>query len=110
MFVALDGIQDPHNLGAILRTCDCTGVQGVFITKHNSSPLTPTAIKASTGAAYTVPVSIVTNLSQTLRNLKKKDTGSLAVTWTMPAITVKVSMMCLWSLSLDQRGREYHLW
>lgn len=72
LFVALDGIQDPHNLGAILRTCDCTGVQGVFITKHNSSPLTPTAIKASTGAAYTVPVSIVTNLSQTLRNLKKE--------------------------------------
>ena len=71
LFVALDGIQDPHNLGAILRTCDCTGVQGVFITKHNSSPLTPTAIKASTGAAYTVPVSVVTNLSQTLRNLKK---------------------------------------
>lgn len=72
LFVALDGIQDPHNLGAILRSCDCTGVQGVFITKHNSSPLTSTAIKASTGAAYTVPVSIVTNLSQTLRSLKKE--------------------------------------
>lgn len=72
LYVALDGIQDPHNLGAILRTCDCTGVQGVFITKHNSAPLTPTAIKASTGAAYTVPVSIVTNMSQTLKTLKKE--------------------------------------
>lgn len=72
LFVALDGIQDPHNLGAILRSCDCTGVQGVFITKHNSAPLTSTAIKASTGAAYTVPVSVVTNLSQTLKSLKKE--------------------------------------
>lgn len=72
LFVALDGIQDPHNLGAILRSCDCTGVQGVFITKHNSAPLSPTAIKSSTGAAYTVPVSVVTNLSQTLRTLKKE--------------------------------------
>ena len=72
LLVALDGIQDPHNVGAILRTCDCTGVDGVILTKHNSCGLTPTVVKASTGAAYTVPVSIVTNLSQTLRNLKQE--------------------------------------
>ena len=72
LLVALDGIQDPHNVGAILRTCDCAGVDGVIITKHNSCGLTPTVVKASTGAAYTVPVSIVTNLSQTLRNLKQE--------------------------------------
>lgn len=71
LIVALDSIQDPHNVGAILRTCDCTGVDGVILTKHNSCGLTPTVVKASTGAAYTVPVSIVTNLSQTLKNLKK---------------------------------------
>ena len=68
----MDGIQDPHNVGAILRTCDCAGVDGVILTKHNSCGLTPTVVKASTGAAYTVPVSIVTNLSQTLRNLKQE--------------------------------------
>ena len=72
LLVALDGIQDPHNVGAILRTCDCTGVDGVILTKHNSCGITPTVVKASTGAAYTVPVSIVTNLSMTLRNLKKE--------------------------------------
>ena len=72
LLVALDGIQDPHNVGAILRTCDCAGVDGVILTKHNSCGLTPTVVKASTGAAYTVPVSIVTNLSQTLRNLKQE--------------------------------------
>ena len=48
------------------------GIDGVILTKHNSCGLTPTVVKASTGAAYTVPVSIVTNLSQTLRNLKQE--------------------------------------
>ena len=62
LLVALDGVQDPHNVG----------VDGVILTKHNSCGLTPTVVKASTGAAYTVPVSIVTNLSQTLRNLKQE--------------------------------------
>lgn len=71
LIVALDGIQDPHNVGAILRSCDCTGVGGVILTKHKSAGLTPSAIKASTGAAYTVPVSIVNNLSNTLKQLKK---------------------------------------
>lgn len=71
LLVALDGIQDPHNLGAILRTCDCVGVQGVLITKHNSAGLTPSAIKASTGAAYTIPVAIVTNLKNALVQCKE---------------------------------------
>lgn len=72
LIVALDGIQDPHNVGAILRTCDCAGVDGLILCKHNSAGLTPAAIKASTGAAYTIPVSIVTNLNQTLKLLKEK--------------------------------------
>lgn len=72
LYVALDGIQDPHNVGAILRSCDCTGVDGLILTKHNSAGLTPAAIKSSTGAAYTVPVSIVTNLSQALKQCKKE--------------------------------------
>lgn len=71
LFVCLDGIQDPHNVGAILRTCDCTGVDGVIITKHNSCGLTPTVVKASTGAAYTVPVAIVNNLSMAIKKLKE---------------------------------------
>ncbi len=72
LIVCLDEIQDPHNVGAILRTCDCVGADGLILTKHNSAGLTPAAIKASTGAAYTVPVSIVTNLSSTLKQLKKE--------------------------------------
>lgn len=70
-YLALDGIQDPHNLGAILRTADCAGVDGVLIPKHNSAGLTPVAVKASTGAAFTVPVAIVTNMSQALKQMKE---------------------------------------
>lgn len=71
-YVALDGIQDPHNLGAILRTADCAGVDGVIITKHHSAGLTPTAVKASTGAAWSVPVAMVANMSQALKAMKEE--------------------------------------
>lgn len=72
LLVMLDGIEDPHNLGAILRTCDCIGVDGVIIGKHRSVSLTPTVAKVSTGAIETVKVAQVTNLSTTLQQLKKQ--------------------------------------
>lgn len=71
-YVALDGIQDPHNLGAILRTADCAGADGVIITKHHSAGLTPAAVKASTGAAWTMPVAMVANMSQALKTMKEE--------------------------------------
>lgn len=72
IIVMLDQLEDPHNLGAILRTCDATGVKGVIIGKHRSVQLNATVAKVSTGAIETVPVAMVTNLSQTLEKLKKK--------------------------------------
>lgn len=72
LFVLLDGLEDPHNLGAILRTCDCVGVDGVIIGKHRNVKLTPTVAKVSTGAIDTVKVSIVTNLTQAIKYLKKQ--------------------------------------
>ena len=72
LLVLLDGLEDPHNLGAILRSCDCAGVDGVIIGKHRNVKLTPTVAKVSTGAIDTVKVSIVTNLVQTIKNLKEK--------------------------------------
>lgn len=72
LLLMLDGLEDPHNLGAILRTCDCIGVDGVIIGKHRSVSLTPTVAKVSTGAIDTVKVAMVNNLSQTLQNLKKQ--------------------------------------
>lgn len=72
LLIMLDGLEDPHNLGAILRTADAVGVDGIILPKNRSVRLTPTVAKVSTGAIDTVKVSIVTNLSQTLKSLKEK--------------------------------------
>lgn len=66
----LDGIEDPHNLGAILRVADAAGVGGVIIPKRRSAGLTPGSIKASAGAAYHVPVAEVPNLSRAIEKLQ----------------------------------------
>lgn len=68
----LDGIEDPHNLGAILRSVDCTNCQGVIIGKHNQVQLNATVAKVSTGAIEHVDVVQVTNLTRTLQTLKEK--------------------------------------
>lgn len=68
----LDEIEDPHNLGSILRTAECTGVHGVIIPKRRSVGLTATVSKTSAGAVEYVPVARVTNLTQTIEELKKK--------------------------------------
>jgi 23S rRNA (guanosine2251-2'-O)-methyltransferase len=70
LFLVLDNVQDPHNLGACLRTADATGIHGVIITKDNATGITPTVCKVASGAAETMPVYQVTNLSRTLRWLK----------------------------------------
>ncbi len=71
LLVMLDGLNDPHNLGAILRTCDATKVDGVIIGKHRSVSLNATVAKVSTGAIDTVKVAEVTNLVKTIEELKK---------------------------------------
>jgi 23S rRNA (guanosine2251-2'-O)-methyltransferase len=70
LLLVLDNVQDPHNLGACLRTADATGVHGVVVTKDKATGITPTVCKVASGAAETVPVYQVTNLSRTLRWLK----------------------------------------
>lgn len=67
----LDGIQDPQNLGALIRTAACAGVQGVIIPKDRACGVTPAVEKASAGAVETVPVVQVTNLVQCLERLKQ---------------------------------------
>lgn len=71
LIVALDSLQDPHNLGAILRTMSCVGGDGVIIEKNRSVSLNGTVAKVSVGAIETVKVAQVTNLAQTLRKLKE---------------------------------------
>ncbi len=68
----LDEIEDPHNLGSILRTADCAGVHGVIIPKRRSAGLTAVVSKTSAGAVEYVPVARVTNLAQTIDGLKEQ--------------------------------------
>ena len=67
----LDGIEDPHNLGAIIRSAEIAQVSGIILPKNRSVKVTPTVIKVSTGATQYVKVAQVTNLVNTLKELKK---------------------------------------
>ena len=85
--VLLDELEDPHNLGAILRTADAAGVHGVLIPKHRSCPLSATVAKTSAGAVEHVPVARVGNLVQTLKKLKQEG---------------------LWVAAADMDGKDYY--
>lgn len=70
--IILDGIEDPHNLGAILRTANLAGAHGVIIPKRRAVGLTPTVAKTSAGAINYTPVAKVTNITNTIKELKEK--------------------------------------
>lgn len=71
--VVLDGVEDPRNLGAILRTAECAGVDGVFVPERRAAGLSETVAKASAGAIEHVPVARVTNLSLLIKQLKERN-------------------------------------
>jgi 23S rRNA (guanosine2251-2'-O)-methyltransferase len=68
--LALDGIEDPHNLGALVRSAEAAGCHGVVLPRHRSAPLSATAIKASAGALEHVPIAEVANLTRALERLR----------------------------------------
>ena len=72
LLLVLDGVQDPHNLGACLRVADGAGAHAVIAPKDRSVGLTTTAIKVSSGASESVPYIVVTNLARTMRDLKER--------------------------------------
>jgi 23S rRNA (guanosine2251-2'-O)-methyltransferase len=82
-FLALDGVEDPHNLGALLRTADGAGVHGVILPERRSAPVTGTVAKTSAGASEHVRIARVTNLVRALEQMKQKN---------------------VWVLGLDERG------
>jgi len=84
--VVLDGVEDPHNLGAVIRTAECCGVHGIIIPKRKAVGLTPTAVKASAGAVEHVLIARVTNIASTLEMLKEKG---------------------LWVIGADVEGKPY---
>lgn len=77
--IVLDGIEDPHNLGAILRTADAAGAHGVVIPVNRAASVTAVAEKAAAGAASYVPVARVTNIAQTIEVLKEENIWTVAV-------------------------------
>jgi 23S rRNA (guanosine2251-2'-O)-methyltransferase len=88
-FLILDSLEDPHNLGSILRTADATGVDGVILPKHNAVGITPTVVKTSTGAVEHVPVVRVSNLVQAVVLLKQDG---------------------FWIFGTDMEGLDYRKW
>ncbi|HEY0796393.1 MAG TPA: 23S rRNA (guanosine(2251)-2'-O)-methyltransferase RlmB [Acidisarcina sp.] len=83
LLLALDGVEDPQNLGALLRTAEGAGVDGVVLTERRSAPLGPVAIKASAGAAEHVKIARVVNLVRAIEQIKKEN---------------------VWCVGLDERG------
>jgi 23S rRNA (guanosine2251-2'-O)-methyltransferase len=84
LLLALDGVEDPQNLGALLRVADGAGVDGVLLTERRSAPLSPVAVKASAGAAEHLRIARVVNLVRALEELKRRN---------------------LWIIGLDERGQ-----
>jgi 23S rRNA (guanosine2251-2'-O)-methyltransferase len=85
LLVVLDGIEDPHNLGAILRTSEAAGADGVVIPERRAVGVTGTVAKASAGASAHLPIAKVTNIARTLEDLKSKN---------------------IWTVGLDERGKD----
>ena len=73
LFIVLDEIQDPHNLGAIIRSSECAGAAGVIVPARRSAPLSSVAYKASAGALAHMPIARVTNLVDAIKYLKSKN-------------------------------------
>ena len=69
--VLLDGIEDPHNFGAIIRSCECGGVHGIIIPKNRACQVNETVIRTSTGAISEMPIAKVTNLKDAIEELKQ---------------------------------------
>ena len=72
LLLLLDGLEDPHNLGALMRTADAMGVHGILMPKRRTGPLTATVARTSAGAVEYVPVARIGNVAQTLKDLKTR--------------------------------------
>jgi 23S rRNA (guanosine2251-2'-O)-methyltransferase len=83
--VVLDGVEDPHNLGAIIRTADAAGADGIIIPERRAAHVTGTVTKASAGASEYLPIARVTNINRTLEDLKENN---------------------IWTIGLDERGEK----
>src|SRR5579863_6517278 len=85
LIVVLDGVEDPHNLGAILRTADAAGADGVVIPERRAAGITGTVVKSSAGASEHLPIAKVTNIARSVEELKDRN---------------------IWTVGLDEHGKQ----
>jgi 23S rRNA (guanosine2251-2'-O)-methyltransferase len=85
LLLVLDGVEDPHNLGAVIRTADAAATDGIILPERRAVGVTATAVKASAGAAEHLPIARVTNIARTLEELKQRN---------------------IWIVGLDERGPQ----
>lgn len=106
LLLVLDGIQDPHNLGACLRVADVFGVHAVVAPKDRAVGLTPTVFKVASGAADTVQYFAVTNLARTLRELKERGIWVIGTAADAPGdlYSIKLSGPVAWVLGAEGEG------
>ncbi len=106
--VVLDGVEDPHNLGAILRTADSAGADGVIIPERRAVGITATVAKAAAGAAEHLPVARVTNINRALEELKKQNIWIVGLdeSATQPYDALDYNMDC--ALVLGAEGAGLH--
>lgn len=105
LVVLLDGVEDPHNLGAIVRTAEGAGAHGVIIPRDRAVGVTPIAEKAAAGAATLLPIALVTNLARTMNELKEKGLWLCGATENAPRCYTEVDLTGPIGLVLGSEGR-----
>jgi 23S rRNA (guanosine2251-2'-O)-methyltransferase len=109
--VVLDGVEDPHNLGAIIRTADAAGADGIVIPERRAVGVTGTVAKASAGASEHLPIAKVTNVSRTLEELKKKNVWTVGLDERAPKSydEIDYNMDCALVLGAEGKGLHEHV-
>lgn len=107
LLVALDSIQDPHNVGAIIRSAECAGADGLIITRHNSAPLSDTVSKVSAGAINHQKIAVVNNLVRSLEEAKKAGywiTGAMLSEKALPYTEIDFSLPTIIVVGNEESG------
>lgn len=90
--VALDGVTDPHNLGAIIRTAESAGATGIVLTRHRAAHVTPTVTKAAAGAIEHIPIAVVPGLPAALQELQSRDVWTVGLSADSPQTVFDLSV------------------
>lgn len=109
--IVLDGVEDPHNLGAIIRSAEAAGADGIVIPERRATGITATVVKASAGATEYLPIGKVTNISRTIEEIKKQNiwTVGLDHRGTQPYDQVDYNMDCAIVLGAEGHGLHEHV-